>query len=1002
MVEFEKFTVKTSLLVSRFFWKKRFIVNFKQIMKKRKCFEMRKWCGKLGGILLALCLIIGGLPYGASCESAEKTISNTEAEMPLIGSDILSYREYCDAFHPAPDGSAVSVDIGRYTASDEIQAKMQEFDGRIAVTTGDEGKITWTFTVTQSGLYDLQVDYYMPAGKGNAAERMFYLDGTVPYREAQNIRFNRCWVNLEKEKIYTSAGNEYRRTQGELFKWQQSLLYSQFGYIDDSLRFYLTEGEHALTIESLAEPMAIGALEFLVVPEAKSYARVKQEYESAGYKNASRSLTIQGEDAVRKSHSTLYAVEDRTSPANEPFDEKLILLNCIGGNSWKYRHQWIEWEFTVPESGLYTLTIRIKQDYVSGAEASRRIYIDGKIPFAEAESFTVPYKLNWQSVTLGDKDDPWKFYFTAGETHTIRLEAVIGPLADALTEVSETVQKLNKLYRHLKMLIGSFPDPLRDYNLETNIPDLFEVLGSCNDRLMAISNNLEQIMGGKGEQTAYIDRMTVQLTSLIKYPDTVPERLGDLSDNLNNLSSWLVSASEVPLIIDCITFSDEGAEVPPADAKWYKKLWSTFKSFLVSFVQDYYSIDGISEETEITEKISLWLGVGRDQSMIIKTLSDSGFTAKTGIGLDIRLVDMSILLQAVSSQNGPDLAMFMDHAQPINYGLRGALYDLAAFEDCDEVITRFNESALTPFRSGKALYALPEQQVFPMLFYRTDVLKELGVSVPDTWDDLQKLIPVLQEQNMEIGFPSPTVTVAGSQATNLNAVYAALLLQNGASVYDESGYCVLNKLTAVNNFIKWTEYYTKYNFPKTYSDINRFRTGEMPLLVSYYTFYNTLTLAAPEIQSLWAMAPMLGTAQKDGGINRSVACILTGCVIFKNAYNPDACWKFLKWWTGTETQVNYGREIEALQGTSARWPTANISAMQELGWSSSVSRQITEQWKHVVGIPEVAGGYYVGRSVDNAIKSVINSDEDARETILDQVDKINKEIRNKRQELGLE
>ena len=964
---------------------------------------MRKWCRTLSSVLIGICLIGSSVfPCRAAGENVGMTTGKTAAEVTQMGGAAVSYRDYADAYNSAPSEAAVAVDIGRYIASDGIQAEMQELDGRTAVITGEEGKITWTFTVLQAGLYDLQVDYYMPVGKGSAAERVFYLDGTIPYREAQNIRFNRCWVNQEENKIYTTSGNEYRRTQVELHQWQRSLLYSQLGYSDKSLRFYLTKGEHTLTMESLAEPMAIGALEFLVVPEIKNYAQLKQEYEAAGYQDVSQSLTIQGEDAVRKSHSTLYAVEDRTSPANDPFDERLILLNSIGGNSWKYRHQWIEWEFTVPESGLYTLTLRTKQDYVSGAGASRRLYIDGEVPFAEAESFTVPYELNWQSITLGEENDSWKFYFTSGETHTIRLEAVVGPLADTLTTVSEVVQELNTLYRQLKMIIGSFPDPLRDYNLETNIPNLFDTLESCNAKLKAAAETLEQVMGGKGEQTAYIDRLTVQLTSLIKYPDTIPERLNDLSDNLNNLSSWLVSASEVPLIIDRMTLAPEGAEVPPADAKWYQKLWSSAKAFFISFIQDYYAIDGIGGETEVTEQISLWLGVGRDQSMIIKNLSDSSFTSKTGIGLNIRLVDMSILLQAVSSQNGPDVALFMDHAQPINYGLRGALYDLASFKDCEEICTRFNESALTPFRSGESLYALPEQQVFPMLFYRTDVFEELDISVPNTWDDLQKLIPVLQEQNMEIGLPSPTATVTGSQATNLNAVYAALLLQSGARVYDESGYCVLNALTAVNSFIKWTEYYTKYNFPKTYSDISRFRTGEMPLLVSSYTFYNTLALAAPEIQSLWAMAPMPGTVQEDGSIDRSVACTLTGCVIFQNADAPTACWEFLKWWTDVDTQVNYGREIEALQGTSARWPTANVSAMKELGWSSSVSRQISEQWEHVVGIPEVAGGYYVGRSVDNAIKSVINSNEDARETILDQVDKINKEIRNKRQELGLE
>jgi len=125
-------------------------------------------------------------------------------------------------------------------------------------------------------------------------------------------------------------------------------------------------------------------------------------------------------------------------------------------------------------------------------------------------------------------------------------------------------------------------------------------------------------------------------------------------------------------------------------------------------------------------------------------------------------------------------------------------------------------------------------------------------------------------------------------------------------------------------------------------------------------------------------------------------------VIFQNAQNPQACWEFLKWWTSAEAQASYGREIEALQGASARWPTANLEAMQELGWTTAASKAIQEQWQHVVGIPEVPGGYYVGRSVDNAIKSVINSGENARETLLDQVDKINKEIKNKREEFGLE
>ena len=76
--------------------------------------------------------------------------------------------------------------------------------------------------------------------------------------------------------------------------------------------------------------------------------------------------------------------------------------------------------------------------------------------------------------------------------------------------------------------------------------------------------------------------------------------------------------------------------------------------------------------------------------------------------------------------------------------------------------------------------------------------------------------------------------------------------------------------------------------------------------------------------------------------------------------------------------------------------------MKNLPWSAEISKAINEQWKYVKGVPEVAGGYYVGRNVDNAIKQVINEGQNPRETILDYVDQINDEITYKRHELGLE
>lgn len=51
---------------------------------------------------------------------------------------------------------------------------------------------------------------------------------------------------------------------------------------------------------------------------------------------------------------------------------------------------------------------------------------------------------------------------------------------------------------------------------------------------------------------------------------------------------------------------------------------------------------------------------------------------------------------------------------------------------------RFLPEAIVPFQLAGGIYALPETQSFPMLFYRKDILAELGVATEDlnTWDSL--------------------------------------------------------------------------------------------------------------------------------------------------------------------------------------------------------------------------------------------------------------------------
>ena len=102
--------------------------------------------------------------------------------------------------------------------------------------------------------------------------------------------------------------------------------------------------------------------------------------------------------------------------------------------------------------------------------------------------------------------------------------------------------------------------------------------------------------------------------------------------------------------------------------------------------------------------------------------------------------------------------------------------------------------------------------------------------------------------------------------------------------------------------------------------------------------------------------------------------------------------------------------MESLMGASARVATANLEALSNLSWPLRDLKALTTQLSFAKGIPQVPGGYYSWRNVNNAFYTVT---EDAskkardsasatpREELMDKVYYINAEITYKRQEFGL-
>ncbi|MNP16201.1 hypothetical protein D3C76_1085880 [compost metagenome] len=203
-------------------------------------------------------------------------------------------------------------------------------------------------------------------------------------------------------------------------------------------------------------------------------------------------------------------------------------------------------------------------------------------------------------------------------------------------------------------------------------------------------------------------------------------------------------------------------------------------------------------------------------------------------------------------------------------------------------------------------------------------------------------------------------------------------------------------------FKMWTGLFTNYKIQKQADFYNRFRSGEMPIGVADYSTYVLLSTAAPELTGWWGMKPMPGIEQSDGQINRSTGGLAQTGMIFKDTEMREESWEFLKWWTSADAQERFGSELEALLGVEARWNTANVEALKRLPWQSADLEAILEQWEWFKEREVVIGGYYTTRHIANVWNEIVLNGKITREAVEDGVKEIDKELRKKREEFGID
>ncbi|MGF7142965.1 ABC-type glycerol-3-phosphate transport system substrate-binding protein [Anaerotaenia torta] len=884
------------------------------------------------------------------------------------------------------------------------ESSLPGYEG-ISVVGQEDSTITWTITVPEAGFYQIYVEYYPVKGKGGDIERKVLINGEVPFKGTDVVLFSRIWT-LANDITSDANGNEIRPKQVEMPQWTGTYIKDSSGNFNDPYQFYFQEGKNTFSLEAVREPLAIKGILFTRIKELPSYNEVKEEYAEKGYQSVDDSITvtIQGERTYQTSSSTLYPINDRSSALTQSSDGTCAAddfkkvsktrLNMVGGENWKSAGQWISWEVQVPESGLYTINIKYRQKLINGVSVNRSIKVDGEYPFKEAKEIAFHNKNTWQNKIIGD-DQPYLFYLEKGQ-HTLTLEVTLTEdLGEILDLIEDCVYELNKTYRQMLVIIGTTPDTKRDYSLEKKVPEAIKILEEQYKALSVVQEKIKEcFQGSKGMNSSALEQLIYQTELMYKNPDKIARNWNTFKDNIVSLSSWALSIKEQPLEIDYINIASKDADLPKVEASFWQKLIFEIRNFFASFTEDYDSIGNVYG----TEALTVWVlsdSSGRDQAQILKQMVDESFTPEKSIPINIKIVNGGVMLSAVLAGKGPDVALHMGNSDPVNYALRNAVVDLTQFADYNEVLENFYNASMTPYEYDGGVYALPETMDFMVMFYRADILSDLGIAIPQNWDEFHVATSVIQKNNMQVGLPI-------GAAANLLASYTMFLEQNNCSLYTKDGMSTnLTSEEAIEAFQTWTAMFTDYTLPVSYDLANRFRTGEMPLAISNYTAYNYLSIFAPEIKGLWGITMVPGTLQKDESLDRTSVISGTSCVILDDSDMKDNAWEFLKWWTSAETQQEYGNSVENLLGVSGRLATASKVAIELLPWSERDLKVLKSQLEYVKGIPEIPGGYMTSRHIQNAFYSVYNNNENPREVLEEYALNINNEITNKRIEFNL-
>lgn len=860
----------------------------------------------------------------------------------------------------------------------------------LAVKAGDT--VTLTIDVPVSGRYVMSFDYLSYDESILPVEMGMKIDGSYPFYEARSMKFETTWVSdgVDVDRY----GNEIVSLPDKLIRWEHKEVMDASYRYSDPLLVELTAGVHELELNIQEGTLLLGNISLEAPNDVTEYAGSTKAEGNA-------LITIEAEDFYQRNDSSIHAIGEYGSSLS-PLSTTTTVLNIIDEDSFNEAGQTVSYKLHVDNAGYYYIGMNYRQSEKNDFPVFVDWKIDGEIPNSAFKSYQVEAANKFKTVTLtDDNDDKLSVYLEPGD-HTISLTISADNLRYALEAVDEIMSGISDLSLEVTKVAGTNKDKYRDLKLTRYIPDVQDRLLGWVDELYSLAEQAQPYVNAKSPDKvaafSYLLIAANQLKSLAEKPNELVYRVDELSTSVNSINTQIANFVDLindnDLSIDRIYIYQESAKLPKGQ-NIFRSIGTSLKRFGYSFMGQSYSASNTDES-----HIQVWVNRPRTYVEIMQKMIDEKFTPETGIEVDLSIMtDAQKLILSNASGDTPDIATGINYSIPFDLAIRGSLVDLTKFDNYKEVFGRYSEGLLVPSVVGDGLYSLPETMNFYVMFYRTDILSKLGLSVPDTMDELIAMLPDLQMRGLNVYYPTAAMLVM----RNFHGTTPIIYQMDGALYGDTALDILVDSEATVEGFTELTELFTLYDLPVDVPNFyQHFRNGDLPIGIADFNSYNLILNAAPEIANSWSIALVPGIEDDETGeVKRYMSGGAESTVMFSSdAEREQKAWQFMEWWSRADIQAEFGQRLQILYGDEYIWPTANLEAFEMLPYPTSDKDIILTQAQYILETPRLLGSYMMERELSNAFNDVVVNGDTVRSRIDEVAKTVLRETERKLEEFG--